>query len=330
MSLHTAPHPVHHIPVALNGAAGIGVLRTRGESRRTSSVAAFLRLVMPMGGPDGAPQGAPVPRSRYANPFGPSTLIGVVVDGSSSEPGTTTMNTLIPVSFRNTTLTIIDHAGEPHVAMRPIVTGMGLRWEAQTVKLNTHKSRWGVSIIETPSSGGRQKSLCMPLRKLPGWLATIHPDKVRPELRDTIIAYQNECDDVLWEHWNKSSTARATAPKMITKQQHDLPAPPAFNAELQERIHKRAGALSGLHYTWCVEQMNLQRHLPPVCFNPDTWTPEPHTTDVVNDLEAALRVMEVFGKRLGAHHRHLVKLSANDSQSLSGLVAAAKAKRAQS
>lgn len=63
--------------------------------------------------------------------------------------------------------------------------------------------------------------------------------------------------------------------------------------------------------------MNLQRHLPPVCFNQDNWTPEPHTT-----------VIEVFGKRLSAHHRHLVKLTANDNQSLSGLVAAAKAKRA--
>jgi len=32
---------------------------------------------------------------------------------------------------------------------------------------------------------------------------TIHPDKVRPELRDKILAYQNECDDVLWRYWTE-------------------------------------------------------------------------------------------------------------------------------
>lgn len=125
------------------------------------------------------------------------------------------------------------------------------------------------------------------------------------------------------------ATPAPRAPKMVTKQQHDLPAPPAFNAELQERIYKRAGALSGAHYTWCVEQMNLQRHLPPVCFNPDTWTPEPHTPEIISDLEVALSVMEVFGKRLSAHHRHLVKLTAGDKPALSSMVAAVKARRAQ-
>ncbi|AOZ48885.1 hypothetical protein BKX93_01980 [Chromobacterium vaccinii] len=43
--------------------------------------------------------------------------------------------------------------------------------------------------------------LCMPLRKLAGWLMTIHPNKVKPEIRDRIVAYQNECDEALWQYW---------------------------------------------------------------------------------------------------------------------------------
>ena len=44
---------------------------------------------------------------------------------------------------------------------------------------------------------------CLPLRKLPGWLATISPNKVRPELREKVIAFQNEADDVLWAAWQE-------------------------------------------------------------------------------------------------------------------------------
>lgn len=51
--------------------------------------------------------------------------------------------------------------------------------------------------------GKRRNMVCLPLRKLAGWLQTISPNKVRPEIRDKVIQYQNECDDVLYEYWTK-------------------------------------------------------------------------------------------------------------------------------
>ena len=45
--------------------------------------------------------------------------------------------------------------------------------------------------------------LCLALRKLAGWLQTISPNKVKPEIRDKVIQYQEECDDVLYEYWTK-------------------------------------------------------------------------------------------------------------------------------
>ena len=50
--------------------------------------------------------------------------------------------------------------------------------------------------------------LCLPLRKLSGWLSTISPNKVKPELREKVIAYQNECDDALWDYWNNGIAVR--------------------------------------------------------------------------------------------------------------------------
>lgn len=117
------------------------------------------------------------------------------------------MNTaLILVPFRDTTLFVVDHEGQPYVPMKPVVEGMGLAWEPQFSKLKSNEKRWGITIIVIPSEGGNQPALCLPLRKLPGWLMTIHANKVRNELRSTIIAYQNECDEVLWRHWTEHQT----------------------------------------------------------------------------------------------------------------------------
>lgn len=135
----------------------------------------------------------------------------------------TPIPSIVPVPFHGATLSVIDNAGDPYVPMRPVVEGMGLAWASQFVKLNANKERWGVSIIETPSSGGEQRAVCLPLRKLPGWLMSIHPNKVRPELRERIVQYQTECDDVLWQHWSQhrsrvepATTSTATDRAVLT------------------------------------------------------------------------------------------------------------------
>jgi len=51
----------------------------------------------------------------------------------------------------------------------------------------------------------------MPLRKLPAYMASINPSRVKPELRETIEMYQEECDDALWDYWNKGL---ATNPRL--------------------------------------------------------------------------------------------------------------------
>lgn len=43
----------------------------------------------------------------------------------------------------------------------------------------------------------------------PRLLRQHHPqNKVRPELRDRIRLYQNECDDALWNYWTKGHATR--------------------------------------------------------------------------------------------------------------------------
>ncbi|WP_081575661.1 phage antirepressor N-terminal domain-containing protein [Chromobacterium haemolyticum] len=118
----------------------------------------------------------------------------------------------LSVPFHGNTLYIIQLAGEAYTPMKPIAEGMGLNWASQFTKL---KQRFSAGIVEIaiPSLGGQQKSLCLALRKLAGWLYTISPNKVRPELRERIRQYQAECDDVLWEYWTKEREA-AGAPAL--------------------------------------------------------------------------------------------------------------------
>lgn len=118
---------------------------------------------------------------------------------------------LIPVPFYEDTVVLIGQDNEPYVAMRAIVENMSLNWASQYTKLKSNPERWGVVIIATPSLGGMQEAVCLPLRKLAAWLMGITPSRVSPELRDKIVRYQNECDDALWDYWTKGSAARPGA-----------------------------------------------------------------------------------------------------------------------
>ncbi|WP_320728294.1 phage antirepressor N-terminal domain-containing protein [Enterobacter ludwigii] len=109
---------------------------------------------------------------------------------------------MMTVPFYGDSLYVVNHNGEPHVPMKPIVEGMGLDWKSQFRRLNQRFSK-GMVIMTIPSVGGPQKAVCLALRKLAAWLQTINPNKVRPEIRDKVIRYQEECDDVLYEYWTR-------------------------------------------------------------------------------------------------------------------------------
>ena len=113
-------------------------------------------------------------------------------------------NRAISVPFHGVDLYVVEHNGQPYTPMKPIITGMGLTWHGQHAKIKANATRWGVLELRTPSAGGLQDMLCMPLRKLPGWLSGIEAGKVKSdEARAKVVAFQNECDDVLWQYWNE-------------------------------------------------------------------------------------------------------------------------------
>ncbi|EMD4180446.1 phage antirepressor N-terminal domain-containing protein, partial [Salmonella enterica] len=111
------------------------------------------------------------------------------------------MNT-ITVPFHGDALYVVNHNSEPYTPMKPIVKGMGMTWEPQLRKLNQRFSKGMIKMV-IPSIGGDQEMVCLALRKLSAWFTTISPNKVKPEIRDKVIRYQEECDDVLYDYWTK-------------------------------------------------------------------------------------------------------------------------------
>ncbi|HGU9880564.1 TPA: phage antirepressor N-terminal domain-containing protein [Citrobacter freundii] len=111
----------------------------------------------------------------------------------------------ISVPFNGQQIITAMAAGVTYVAMRPIVENIGIDWAAQFVKLKKQSKKFGCCDIATPSNGGLQKMLCIPLKKLNGWLFSINPEKVRADIRDKLIQYQEECFTVLHDYWAKGN-----------------------------------------------------------------------------------------------------------------------------
>ncbi|HAN6036240.1 TPA: hypothetical protein IFZ24_000666 [Escherichia coli] len=111
---------------------------------------------------------------------------------------------MMTVPFHGDSLYVVNHNGEPCVPMKPVVEGMGMDWKTQFRKLQQRFKSCVVEMtIQLPGDIQCRPVTCLALRKLAGWLQTISPNKVKPEIRDRVIQYQNECDDVLYEYWTK-------------------------------------------------------------------------------------------------------------------------------
>lgn len=141
---------------------------------------------------------APTARTVRASVSNDSRLGNIDMSNLAINPTVCTIN----VPFHGAELYVVNHYGDPYTPMKPIVEGMGMDWKSQFIKIKQRFSK-GMVEITIPTAGGMQKMICLALRKLAAWLNTISPNKVRPEIRERVIRYQEECDDVLYEYWTK-------------------------------------------------------------------------------------------------------------------------------
>ncbi len=100
----------------------------------------------------------------------------------------------LTAEFLGKEVTLVDNNGVAYVAMREIVEGIGLQWTRQSQKLQNQVQKFSCSLMYTTGKDGKKyEMLCMPIKKLNGWLFSINPNKVRADLKERLENYQEEC-----------------------------------------------------------------------------------------------------------------------------------------
>lgn len=155
------------------------------------------------------------PRALNNNPYEK-----VYCMSNSSTPTPETTATMKSVAFYGDHITTIAWSDNHYVAMRPIVDTLGLSWGSQSEKLDDE--RYSVIRIPCGTPGGTQQTICIPLKKLNGWLFSINPNKVRADLRDKLIRYQEECFEVLYQYWHKPAQFPAAYDSPFERINHRL------------------------------------------------------------------------------------------------------------
>ena len=112
---------------------------------------------------------------------------------------------LHPVAFPPTDDTLWaapDDGATALVAIKPICRNLGLNWSGQFLRIKRDPVlSEGICKMQTPSQGGVQDTVLLPLKMIPGWLFGIDSRRVKAPSHDKLIAYQKHCYEVLWAHF---------------------------------------------------------------------------------------------------------------------------------
>ncbi len=96
-----------------------------------------------------------------------------------------------------------NRTGKVYVDCRGRCEFLGVDWSTQRKKLNDsaffsrHLNR---GVITTDQ--GEREVLGLEVKYLRMWLAGVSPERVKPEVRETLLAYQERCAEILDKHWH--------------------------------------------------------------------------------------------------------------------------------
>jgi len=121
---------------------------------------------------------------------------------------------LIKVTFYGEQLDVVTDNDTQFVSVKTICNFIGIDDKTQITKIKSNPA-YEAKLIEAQTAGGIQKIFCIPLKKLNGWLFTINPNKVKSEIKEKLIKYQNECFEVLHNHFNKKAQQPLALPENL-------------------------------------------------------------------------------------------------------------------
>lgn len=187
-------------------------------------------------------------------------------------------------------------AGVAYVAMKPIVENLGLDWPSQHRKLMSSKGKFNHCHMTMVALDKKLRDvLCIPLKKLNGWLFSINPEKVRADIRDKLIQYQEECFTVLHDYWTKG---KAENPRKKTSVDERTPLRDAVNMLVSKKHLMYPEAYAMIHQRFNVESIE-----------------ELDASQILQAVEYIHRVV-LEGEFIGKQEKKTNELSAKEANSL--------------
>jgi hypothetical protein len=116
-------------------------------------------------------------------------------------------NALVHFDFRGDALDVVRLPdGDVGVALRRLCEALGLDALGQRqrlARLAAVGARWATACVTHAAhpTGGVREIVVLPRRSIPMWAATVDVFRVSPEVRQKLVAYQDDCADVLAERF---------------------------------------------------------------------------------------------------------------------------------
>ena len=186
------------------------------------------------------------------------------------------------VQFKNDFLEVVKVAGtgaitkfnhQFWVSVNKVCENLGISFATQFKKLKSDPT-YEAKLIEIQTNGGIQKVFCIPLSKLNGWLFSINPNRVKPEVREKLIAYKKECFDVLFNHFIKKAQTKITQPKLLPNCEEELEAiiknSPQYNglkglvAKLENELARKQSEIKNLELELKQAQHKIISQIPKI------------------------------------------------------------------
>ena len=107
---------------------------------------------------------------------------------------------IVKVDFNNHQLEVIED--NQSIVVKDICEAIGIEYSRQVKRIKADES-FESKLIKVQTRGGLQEVFTIPLSKLNGWLFSINPNKVKPEVKQKLIEYKKECFNVLNNYFNQ-------------------------------------------------------------------------------------------------------------------------------
>lgn len=119
------------------------------------------------------------------------------------------------VKFYDQEIDVIFHENLPYIIVKQISDNIGINYSTARDRIQKRNDiNHTVKYIKLPTNGGMQRYLCLPLAMLNVWIQKLVPS--RTAAGDTLIRYQRECFNFLFNHFAKNGYKQAT-PVMINR-----------------------------------------------------------------------------------------------------------------